>query len=349
MLPRVAADLPALPGALDLRPGDLGCEEVLLRQPDSGDHWWIKARVEGLGPRQLVAAIARAGDVSEEVVGIGGGRDRRTVAIQWLSVPQDEVEHPKRLKTAGYKQKLKVLEIHEGRGPIHAGLIGTLRWRCSLRGQGSSEGFVRGRAILDRLRQRGVPNYLNRAQAGGNQAKWGRLLAQGKSLPPRVQATGTDPRRCLLACRGQLFNHLVAARLDDGLLDVVLDGDQVETGGNRPPPRRGRELATVGEDYRKRADAWEVVPLLPLFGRDLEPSAGPARERELAALAAAGLNEGAFARLRGERRALRTQPTAAQVEIERADLVVTCQLPADCHIDALLEEFLREGADDADD
>ena len=340
MLPRVAADLPALPGTLDLRPGDLACEEVLLRQPTAGDHWWLKIRVTGLGPRQIIAAIARAGAVEEDAVAIGGGRDRRAVSIQWVSVPQDLVEHPKRFKTAGYKQKLSVLEIHEGRGPVHAGLVATLRWRCTLRGHGDA-GFMSARAILDRVRQRGFPNYLGRALAGGNQARWGRLLAQGKGLPPRVQGAGADPRRCLLAFRGQLFNQLVAARLDEGLLGTILDGDQVEVHGNRPPPKRERELAAVGVDYQKRCDAWEAVALLPLFGRELPASAATARERELAALAAVEVDEVAFDRLKGERRALRAQPTAAQVDIQRRDLVVVCQLPTDCHIDALLEEFLR--------
>lgn len=349
MLPRVAADLPALPGALDIRPGDLGCEEMLLRQPGEGDHWWIKARVDGLAPKQLVAAMARAGAVSEDDIGIAGGRDRAAVAIQWFSIHKDLVEHPKRLKMAGYKQKLKVVEIREGKGPIHPGLIAGLRWRCSLRGHGA-QGFVPGRAILDRLRQRGFPNYIQRSMAAGNQAKWGRILAQGKPLPPRVVAIGADPRRCLLNFRNQLFNRMVAARLEAGELGTVLDGELLEVHCNRPPPKRERELATEGAAYQKRCDAFEVVPLLPLFGRGLEASEAEARARESAALAAAEVDEAAFKRLRGERRALRAQPTGAQVEIERQDLVVTCQLPVDCHIESLLREFLRdEEVEEADD
>lgn len=347
MLPRVAHDLPVLPGPLDLRPGDLACEEVLLRQPGEGDHWWTKLRVDGLPRKQLIAAMARAGAVTEDEVAIAGGRDRQAMAIQWCSIPKESVEHPKRLKTAGYKQKLKVLEIREGRGPIHPGIVAGLRWRCTLRGLGGGDGFVRGRAILDRVRRMGFPNYIAREMASGNQAKWGRMLAQGKPLPPRVAGAGAEPRRCLLAFRNQLFNRLVAARLEDDLLGSVLDGDVVEVHGNRPPPKRERELASEGQAYAQRAASWEAVPLLPLFGRELEASAGEARARELAVLAESEVGEQAFARLRGERRALRAQPTGAQVEIERGHLVLTCQLHVDCHIRSLLAEFVP--GDDADD
>jgi tRNA pseudouridine13 synthase len=347
MLPRASQDLPGLSAPLVLKPGDLGCEEELLRQPGEGDHWWLKARVGGLSVRQMVSAIARAGDIPEEAVGFAGGRDRNAVVLQWLSVPKDLVEHPKRLGNAGYQRQLLIQEIREGRGPIGPKSVGMLRWRCHLRGAAVDEGFLRARAILDRLRQRGFPNYLTRSQAGGNQAKWGRLLAQGRGLPPRVQATGADPKRCLLTFRNQVFNRLVAARLDAGLLGTVLDGDVVEVHGNKPPPKRARELAEHGADYQPRCDSWEVVPLLPLFGRELMASAAAAREHELAMLTELEVAESAFDRLYGERRSLRIQPTSAQVELEKGDLVLTCRLPGEAHIEALLEEFARPG-DEAD-
>ncbi|MDA3960429.1 MAG: tRNA pseudouridine(13) synthase TruD [Planctomycetota bacterium] len=342
MLPRITADLPSLSGPLKLPPGSVSCEEQLLREPlATGDHWWLKCRVEGLSRKQLVAAVARAADVPVEVIGCAGGRDRKAVVQQWLSVPKELVDQPKRFRNAGYQKKMRVLETREGKGPIGPELVTGLRWRVQLAGHGNPAGFRTARAILDALRQRGCPNFFaaRGASTDPSQIRWGRLVAQGKPLPQRVRQAGGDPRRSLLAFRNELFNRYLVARMADGL-HLVRTGDQLEVGCNRPAAKREQAQAEDPAAYQARVDSYEAVPLGPLFGRSLVAVSGAAAELEQRVLAEVEVAASGFAALRGERRAVRIQPTSAQVEIERKNLTLRCMLPPDAHIGALLREFV---------
>ncbi|MFW5829077.1 MAG: tRNA pseudouridine(13) synthase TruD, partial [Planctomycetota bacterium] len=194
-------------------------------------------------------------------------------------------------------------------------------------------------------RRRGCPNYLDPGGlGGGRQAKWGRLLVQGKRLPAAVQRSGVDRLRCLRAVQAWLFNRYVAARIDDGLFDRVLPGELLRTACQRPPKERGRELVAAAdvEHAQRRCASGEAVPLGPLFGAGMEAAAEQAAEREAALLRLADLDpDRVDAALRGGRRALRFQPQRVTVEPDRDDLLIGCELDEEAHASVLLEEVVK--------
>ena len=324
MLPYTSRGLPGVKGRVAL--ADCTCEEVLRHQPaQTGDHWWVKAVKTNLGTGQARDAIARSVNVDPELVACAGRRDRQGHCTQWFSLPAAAVDHPGPLRRAGCHGKLRVLELTASHKPVTPALVARLRWSARLHDAAQEDGYRKARQVLDALRLGGCPNYVAPSRLGesGNLAKWGRLLLQGRHLPPAVLSTGISKARCLRACQEWLFNRYLARRVEDGLLATCLPGDVMLTSLGT------QETVSDPAHAQRRMDSWEAVPLGPLFGADLPPAAE------------ADLTEEQLGCLRGSRRAIRFQPTKALIDIDGADLILTCELPTDASIAVLLEEFVK--------
>jgi tRNA pseudouridine13 synthase len=334
MPPRVTADLPGIPARCSR--ADRSCEEVLAKQPaHTGGHYWLKVEKTDLGTTQVRAAIARAVSIAPELVACAGNRDRQGRCIQWFSVPTEPIEHPGPLRRAGVAGKMRVLELTSSHKPVSADSIERLRWSCTLRHGRAGEGYQRARAIVDRLRLAGVPNYMPR-QPGedGSHAHWGKELLLGRRLPRNIGA-GAGHGRCLRAIQDALFDHYVGARVQDGLLAQVLLGDVMRTSA-------GAEEVVVDVAHAgKRNASWESVVLGPLFGEGMSPAQGEAAAREAETLADAELTVDRVHQLHGGRRPIRVQPAKSMVDLHGDDLVVQCELPVEASITCLLDELLK--------
>jgi tRNA pseudouridine13 synthase len=335
---RVTEDLPGV--VARCRRADRSCEEVLAKQPaQTGEYYWLKVEKTDLGTTQVRAAIARAVKVDPELVACAGQRDRHGRCVQWFSVPEAPVEHPGPLRRAGVAGKMKVLELTSSHKPVTAASVERLRWSCTLRGGRSGDGYVRAKAIMDRLRLVGVPNYVpQNAGDDGSQAHWGRQLLAGVRLP-RAVAANVGAGRCLRALQEALFDHHLASRIADGLLDQVIAGDLLRLGSG------AEEIAGDVAHAQKRIASWEAVVLGPLFGAGMPLAAAQALERETATLADAGLTLAQVQQLHGGRRPLRVQPAKALVDVSGEDLLIACEMPVEATITALLEEILKPPAE----
>ena len=315
------------------------CEEVPRSLPGGGKgHVWVRTAKVDLSTQQCRAAIARAVGIEAERVATAGNRDRRGRCVQWFSIPEDLVEHPQSLRNAGYQSKVKVLDVATHVKAIDTVGVERLRWKARLAGGAAEDGYRRARAILDHLRQVGCPNYVHAGQLGDDAqfARWGRMLLEGKRLPPAVLKTGVTPGRCLYAAQFGLFNRWLAKRVEDGLLGRCLPGDALLT-------VRGERAIADGdlEHWQKRMESWEVASMGPLYGDGMSAAAGQALAREEAILTEAGLDQRAVKRLTGDRRASRIQPGKALVDIDGKDLLVSCELPVDAYLAVVMEEIAK--------
>jgi tRNA pseudouridine13 synthase len=337
MLPLATAALPGTGGTVDLA---RSCEEVLAKQPaGTGPQIWVRVAKEDLSTQQARAAVARAAGVAIDFIGHAGNRDRVGTCVQWFSVPGELLENPGALKRAGTQGRMRVLEITASHRPIEEATVARLRWRLRIRDGARDGGYQRARAVLDQLRRGGMPNYVPTQRFGrdGSFAKLGKLLAHGKRLPERV-APEADEGRCLRAWQESLFDRWLARRVADGLLGTCIDGEVVAN-------RAGETAAVAFRDHvQKRMDSWEVAPLGPLFGANMEPATGEALARERAVLEDAGMDDAAVARLRGARRAARVQPASVMVDPDGDDLLIACELPCDTYVSVLLDEVVKPTA-----
>lgn len=334
MRARVTDNLPGVNARC--RRADRSCEEVLAKQPaKTGDYFWLKVEKIDLGTTQVRNAIARAVKIDPELVSCAGNRDRHGRCVQWFSVPEAPLEHPGPLRRAGVAGKMRVLELTQSHKPVTPDTIERLRWRCTLKGGRAEEGYQRAKAIMDRLRHVGVPNYLPENPGDdGTHSHWGNELLRGGRLPKSV-AANVGAGRCLRAIQAALFDHHLGSRVADGLLDRVLPGDLLrsESGGD--------ELISDVARAQKRSDTWEAVVLGPMFGGGMAPVTGEAAEREAATLADAGLTPAQVQQLHGARRALRVQPAKALVDLDGEDLIVQCEFPEEVAITVLLDELIK--------
>jgi len=339
MRARVTENLPGV-NARNRR-ADRLCEEVLAKQPaNTGAYFWLKVEKTDLGTTQVRSAIARAVKIDPELVSCAGNRDRHGRCIQWFSVPEAPLDHPGPLRRAGVAGKMRVLEMTQSHKPVTVETIERLRWTCTLRGGRAEEGYQRAKAIMDRLRHVGLPNYLPENPGDdGTQAHWGNELLHGARLSKSV-AANVGAGRCLRAIQSALFDHHLGSRVADGLLDRVLLGDLMRSTSG------GDETVTNVEHALKRVTTWEAVVLGPLFGAGMAPVAGVAAEREAATLLDAGLSLAQVQQLHGGRRALRVQPAKTLIDFDGDDLVVHCELPEETAITTLLDELIKPKAQD---
>jgi tRNA pseudouridine13 synthase len=336
MLPFATAELPGCDA--HCAPKGREAEEVLAKQPaGTGPFYWLKVEKDNLSTQQARAAIARSVNLATELVGFAGNRDRQGRCVQWFSVPSEPVDHPGPLRRAGTQGRMKVLELTSSHKPVTAAVVERLRWKVVLAGAVAADGYSRARAIMDRLRKIGCPNYFPVARFGdeGNFAKWGRMLLAGKRLPAAVKAAEVDEARCLRSCQEQLFDRYLSARVSEGLLATCIAGDVLRTS------QGGDELVADPAHAQRRLASFEAVPLGPLFGTGMIAAADEAAAREAQVLTASGIEPAALERLRGDRRAIRAQPAKVTVDIEGGDVVVGCELPIDTYVTVLLDELLK--------
>lgn len=337
---RLTHDLPGTGG----EPAQVRCHEVLGREPNGdGKHRWVLVGKSGLSSAQARAALARAAGIPEERVAWAGARAREHAVEQWFSIAEEDLVSPRALDRAGAHGRMRVLRTVAASRPMAADQVARLRWQVRLKGGNRNGGFIKARAICDRLRRGGLPNWAPRSQfgTGGSFARWGRTLLRGRPLPGA--ARGVDAGRLLRAVQLSLFDHWLSARVADGLLGAVVAGDLVRT------LRGTDELVADPTPWRGRLDAFEVAPLGPLFGAGMAPAAADALAREQAVLAAADLDDAAVARLRGDRRTARVQPQRVRIDPAGDDLELSAELPAETDLDALLDEVVKPEQVVADD
>lgn len=146
------------------------------------------------------------------------------------------------------------------------------------------------------------------------------------------------------ALQSQLFNEVVALRLPHGL-HTLHDGDLAW----RHPQGAVFAVPDAAKE-QPRADAFEISPSGPLFGRRMTPPEGLAAEQEAAVYEAANLPADAFkagkGRAEGGRRPLRFPVHDASIAAAADEvgpfLEMKFELPRGCYATALLRELFDD-------
>src|SRR5262249_10274500 len=143
-------------------------------------------------------------------------------------------------------------------------------------------------ALLDRLRQNGLPNFYGSQRFGRD----GETLALGMKLLREGGGVRGSPFLRKLALAGApsaRFNLYLARRRRARLLPRVVLG-----GVRAKGPCGGMFLARDVAAEQERFDRREIVSAGPIFGRKTYPSADEAERREAATLTEAGLSRDSF-------------------------------------------------------
>ncbi len=340
-IPYLTPDLPGIGGKMRVEIDDFIVEEVPAYEPcGEGEHTFFGVEKRDISTLALIQQIARALGISEREIGSAGLKDARAVARQTLSVQGALPETLLALEL----EKARILWAKRHTNKLRSGHLRGNRFTLRLRDV-APDAETRAAAIVERLLARGVPNGYGRQRFGnrGNNHAMGLLLLRNDRAALRthgIHHLSHKMRQFLVsAVQSALFNAVLAARIERGLLDDILPGDvarKEETGG-----------IFIVEDVdaeRPRVKAWEISATGPIYGYKML-----AAQDEAGALEAAILDEAAIAladfrpfKAKGSRRPLRYYPEGLSWQMEGPSvLTLSFFAPKGAYATLLLRELMK--------
>jgi tRNA pseudouridine13 synthase len=338
--PLCTADLPGIGGRIKVQPEDFEVEEIPAYAPSGqGDFLYLWIEKRSLGAEFFARQVARKLELSPGEVGTAGLKDRQAVTRQMVSVPTRAEPHLARLDGEG----MRLLSVSRHGNKLRPGHLRGNRFRILVRDPGPDAARDLA-ALVERLRQHGLPNFYGAQRFGrdgetlilGVALLTGKPPGEGKKLPrnPFVR------KLALSAVQSALFNDYLARRLRDGLLRRVLPGDVMSHW-----PQGGLFVAEDVAREQERFDARQIVSAGPIFGRKTYPARADAALREAAVLAEQGLTPASFARfgklMQGTRRHNLGYVDDLAAAVEPEGVRLSFALPAGSYATVLLRELTR--------
>jgi len=314
---------PPLRGTLRATHADFFVDEELGFAADgAGEHVFVRVEKNGANTDWVARELAKFAGIDAGAVSYAGMKDRHAVTRQTFSLHlPGKREEPDWLALVHHE--FHVVEARRHSRKLQRGALKSNFFRLVVRNvNGDRE---RAEHVLAAIARDGVPNFFGEqrfGREGGNVAR-ARAMFAGR----RVQR---HERSLLLsAARSQLFNAVLAQRVERGDWNRAIEGDVWMLAGTQSI--FGPEPASPELDARVASG--DISPTGPLWGSGVPRSAGVAAEIETAAAAAhADLAAGlVHADMRQERRAL----------VLRLDELRHMWLPGD---DLQLEFRLRSGS-----
>lgn len=324
---------PGLSAQLRMQPSDFVVDEILAFGPDGdGEHALLRIRKTSANTEWVARRIASFAGVSVKMVGYAGLKDRHAVTTQWFSVHLGNAPEPRWRLLA--EDGIEVLEQHRHRRKLKRGSLAGNQFRIRLREiNGDLDAATEQ---LARMAAQGAPNYFGPQRFGRNEANLLRAQALFAGVAPR--ASRHQRGLWLSAARSQLFNEVLARRIERGDWTSALVGDRLQLRGSHSHFL----VDSVDERISERLGSGDLTPTGPLFGdgepltdglvRALEDQVAAQYSDWVAGLAAVGLKQ--------ERRALRLDIEELELEpISPTEAVFCFTLPAGSYATSVLREL----------
>lgn len=322
---------PPLTARLRVSPEDFQVEEILGYDPDgAGEHLLLWVEKRGANTDWVARELAKFAGVPQVAVGYAGMKDRHAVTRQTFSVQLAGRPDPD--WSVFPHAEVKVLAATRHSRKLKRGALRGNRFVLVLR-EVHGEHAVADR-VLQQIAARGVPNYYGEqrfGREGGNVAQ-ARAMFGGR----RVER---DKRSMLLsAARSQIFNEVLAARVERGCWDTPLDGEVWSLAGSRswfgPEP--------FNDVLAERLARGDIHPSGPLWGQGEPPTQADAGalERKIGAAHDDLVNGLAAARMDQERRPLRLMPGNLRWHwLDDATLELSFELAAGAYATVVVREL----------
>ena len=337
-LPRAHGE-PLIRCRLRATAADFVVDEILAFGPDGdGEHRLLLVRKTDCNTDWVARRLASLAGVPHKTVGYAGLKDRHAVTTQWFSVHLGPRPEPDWSVLAA--DGIEVLESHPHKRKLRRGVLAGNRFDLLLRDvQGDADALA---ARVDAIAGLGVPNYFGPQRFGrdlGNLHRAVAMFSGARAADDRGRRADRHQRGLYLsAARSQLFNEVLAVRVERGDWRGALPGERLQLRGSH-----SHFLAeTIDERIRERVASGDAQPTGPLFGAGEPLTAGEvaALEGRIAerfpqwcvGLAAAGLKQ--------ERRPLALYPEDLQLAWPAANQArLRFTLPAGSYATALLREL----------
>lgn len=341
-LPFLTSDLPGIGGQLKQTPEDFEVEEIPVYEPTgAGEHLFLWIEKRDVSSQYLVKILARELQLNPRDIGVAGLKDRCAVTRQYVSVPakcEPLVEH---FDFPG----INILQATRHENKLKTGHLKGNRFSIVVR-DGSDSAFDQALAISQQLASTGFPNYYGSQRMGreNETLRMGIRLLKKERVPNKYLRNKSLKRLALSAVQSELFNRVLASRIQSATIHIVQPGDVMQvcaSGG-----------LFVVEDVaaeQQRFDQRETVITGPLFGPKMKQPTQETHAQEQQILHEFGLAEESFSRLKkltpGTRRPFLIWPEDLKIEAVDSGVRFQFTLPSGVYATTLLREFMK--ADDA--
>ena len=324
---------PVLSARIRVAPQDFFVEELPAFEPTgAGEHLLLTIEKTGMTTAAAVRRIAAWAGVPDSAIGHAGLKDRHAVTRQRVSVWLPKKVAPD--IDALQAQDLRVLGHAWHARKLPRGALAGNRFVLVLHDVDGAREAIDAR--LRAIARRGVPNHFGEQRFG----RGGGNVQQAIAMFAGRRVKREERSMLLSAARSELFNRVLAARVEAGTWNGPLDGEVWMLDGSRSV--FGPEALT--DELQGRLEAFDIHPTGPLWGEGELRSSGTAREVELLALqgdTANRLRNGLEdAGLEQERRALRLRPQdMAWRWLDDAALELAFSLPPGCYATTIMREL----------
>lgn len=333
--PRLTQDLPGTGGRIRQRLEDFRVEEIPSYLPSGqGGHLFARVEKRGLTTDEVVRRLARALGLPGAAIGFAGRKDKSGVTVQWFSIPEVERDRVLAIEDEGFR----VLEASPHRNKLKVGHLKGNRFRIVVRDV-VPDALARARAIAARISRDGLPNSFGsqRFGAGGHNVEQALSWITGDGVRPKNKRKA---RLLVSSLQAELFNRVVAHRLDRGLLTRALAGDVMKRGDSG-----GMFVVTDPAGETERVARGEISPTGPIYGARMWWPEGEARDLEEGILAGAGLTRDDLDRFKkdgkGTRRPLRVFPGDLELKMDGDALVASFFLESGAYATTLMDEITK--------
>jgi tRNA pseudouridine13 synthase len=341
-LPYISSDLLGVGGVLRATPDDFVVDEVPLYEAQGdGQHLYVNITKVGLTTKEVQISLERLFGLKKGDVSFAGMKDKRARTTQTFSL---SVGHkpPVFADTAGAKIEanlpVKVNWVHFHRNKLKLGHLLGNRFVIRIRelAQAPDEALPQAKAIVERLRSTGLPNYFGnqRLGDGGANVRQGWAILHGE----REKRDRWLHRFLISAYQSYLCNRYLAERLERGCFDRLLAGDVAKkyaTGGMF-------DVVDVTAE-QPRYMAQEISFTAPLYGPRMWMAKEDAAEFENEVLQRAQVTLEDFGRVHveGTRRMGRLLVPDLTVEGDDEGLVLRFELRKGAFATTVLRELMK--------
>ncbi|EKF75128.1 hypothetical protein A11A3_05529 [Alcanivorax hongdengensis A-11-3] len=328
-LPRAHGGASCL-GRIKTEPQDFRVlEQMHVPLDGDGEHLWLHIEKTGWNTEDVALWLAKEAAVHRLAVGYSGLKDKHAVTRQWFSLHLPGKPDPEFHWPAG----LSSLQAVRHRRKLNRGTHRANAFQLCVRDLHGDTGRLAGQ--LAAIDQQGVPNYFGEQRFGrlASNLERGRQWLLGGEPPRKKALRGI----WLSAVRSDLFNRVLAARVEQGAWAALLTGDILQPDGSR-----GLFMADDEPLAGQRVAAGEVHPTGPMPGVPGMASSGACRELEQRILAPhQALIDGLCAQgVEEARRATRLPVRDLQWQQQGDQLTLSFVLPAGAFATTVLAELV---------
>lgn len=326
---------PVARGQIRAVPEDFVVSEELGFEPDGeGAHLLVCVTKRERNTVEAAHWLSSLSGAAVRDIGYCGLKDRHAVTTQWFSVPGDDATANKLLDREATGFKVDSVAAHGRKLRRGSHLKNTFQLRIRNLEDRHSATLTES---LERIRERGVPNYFGPQRFGpdGDNVRAALDMLLSGRRPKRKGTRGI----LMSSLRSALFNLVLSRRVADDSWNSFLEGDVVVLTGSRT-----HFAAELGDSVLfDRLAAGEVHPTGPMWGEGDSLVSGVCRKIEDEVLSDAGTIRRALesAGLKQERRSLRLLPSSLTWVWESSgDLSISFGLSPGSYATAVLRELI---------